>query len=97
MPVDDREPSVRLQDVADSARQARTIRNTVEGIRHEDEVNRSARETGKLIGIAREKLAVAHATFFKARAGDFQQSLINVDSDDVPGDLGNLQGEPAVP
>jgi hypothetical protein len=32
----------------------------------------------------------------KARARDFQQSLINVDSDDVPGDLGNLQGAEAL-
>lgn len=97
MPVDDREPSVWLQDVADCAGQTRTITDTVEGIRQEDEVNRSARETGKLIGIAREKLAVARAAFFKARASDFQQSLINVDSGDVPGDLCNRQGEPAVP
>ena len=69
----------------------------MEGVRHENEVNRSARESGKLIGIDRQKLAGGHATFFKARARDLQQSLINVDSDDVPGDLGNLQGEPAVP
>ena len=68
----------------------------MKGVRHEDEVNWSARETRKLIGIDRQELASGHATFFKARARDFQESLINVDSDYVPGDLGNLKGEPAI-
>src|ERR1043166_5697817 len=64
MPVDDSEAPVWHQRFADSLGRANTIWHAMERVRHEDEVSRPGRKTGKLIGIARAKLAIADAAFF---------------------------------
>ena len=90
MPVYDRKPPTQLQRFVDNSRQARTIGNAVERIRHEEKIHWLGYELSKPIGVPYQKLAIGHAAFRKAQPGNFQQRRIDIDRDNVLGDLGKV-------
>jgi len=68
----------------------------VERIRHENEVGGSRRKPCELVGVTLCELAIGNAAFAETMARHLQQTRVDVDGDDVAGDLGDLQREPAV-
>jgi hypothetical protein len=69
VPVNDGEVSTRLERLAYGGRQPGTIGDTMESVRQEDKIDGPRRESGQLIGVADQEVAVRQAALFKARAG----------------------------
>src|SRR5262249_57430162 len=58
VPVNDRETSTRLQPLVHRACQPRPVRHAMEGVGHENEINRTPRQRHELVGVAGPVLAV---------------------------------------
>src|SRR5262249_44110635 len=96
VPVDDRETSTRLQPLVHRACQPRPVRHAMEGVGHENKINRTPRQPHELIDVAGPVLAVGHTPLFQPDARYLQQRRVDIDRDDAACNLGNLQREPPV-
>ncbi len=72
------------------------IWNAVKGIRHEHEVNRPWRKLVETVGITFHEVAIHRPGRHQAMSRKLQNLPVDVDREDVAGDLRHWQGEPAV-
>jgi hypothetical protein len=77
-----------VKNIAYSARQARLIRHAVKGIGEKDMIDRRANVLPEIVGVGLNERHVRRpAALVKSDLGGVQQLAINIDRDDVAGDL----------
>ena len=96
VPIDYRKAPIRFQDCRDAARKPRLVRDAVEGVCYEDEVNWPLYQLGDGVRIALDKITVGRPGCGNLRPSKRQHARIDVDGNDAPGHKCKRSGEKAV-
>ena len=96
MPIDDRKAPARFQDRSNAVRKTCFVRDAVERVRYEHEVDRSSYEVVNGVGIAFDKVAIGRPNCANFCSRKRQHARIDIDGYDAPDHQGKRCGEKAV-
>src|SRR5882724_2621490 len=96
MPVHHRKQSRWQKRIVNRTRQPRSIRYAVEGVCQEHKIDRPRPQPGEFVRVPRYEIAIRDTAFDETVPRYVQQIGVDIDGHDMPGELGNLQREPAV-
>src|SRR6516165_6048671 len=96
MPIDNRKASIRLERIANCARQAWFVGHTMESVCHKHEVSWVLDQFLHVVCVARDEAAISNSILDKPHSSHFEKLGVDVDCDDTASKFGNFQSEPAV-
>src|SRR5262249_34468548 len=93
MPIDDSKQTVCFECAGHRLRKARSVRNTVKGVRQKNKIDRAS-EPRNIVGVTGNKLTIRQPAFYEPVSRNFQQARININCGNMLCSFGNLKGEP---